>query len=80
MPIFSSDALAKVIKETLPEVPAGKTIAVVGMFDKNGAKIIISFRRDWGHTTWQAFGSAQHDWDVQGGAGTKLEAKLLVTF
>lgn len=72
MPIFSSEALDKVIKETIASLPSGHENAVVGLADTDGVKIIVGVRRDLSNKTFEIQGAYSHDWDGEDAAKAKL--------
>ncbi len=61
--LFAPDALQKVLDETLPLLPPGKTIALAGTVDVKGVKVAVIFQSVDQH--WQAKAAFAHDWTGQ---------------
>ena len=66
---FAPEALAKIIKETLPaDVQPGEKV-VVATVDQRGAKVAAHFTFDGG---WALEAAVEHEWDGETAAGAKV--------
>lgn len=70
MTIFSQDQLAQIVKDSLVNVPAGHTNAVVATVDQSGVKIVAGFSLH--DDRWRIEGAYAHDWDGEDTAGAKV--------
>lgn len=70
MPIFSDAALKKLVADTLPALPPGRTNAVVGTVDSEGVKIVAGVKLRDGLV--EVSGAYAHDWDGDDSAGAKV--------
>lgn len=58
--LFTPEALQKVLTDTIPTIPEGKTHAAAAAIDANGARVGLIIGTKDGH--WQAKTAFEHDW------------------
>lgn len=67
--IFSPEALAKVVSETLPADAKPGDKVVVGTVDQNGAQVVASFKLK---DKWELQAAARHEWNGDNSVGAKV--------
>jgi hypothetical protein len=67
--VFSQEALAKIVSETLPADAAPGTKVVVGTVDEHGAQVVASFKLK---DNWELQAAARHEWDGSNSVGAKV--------
>jgi hypothetical protein len=67
--MFSQAQLDAIVKQTLPEIPAGHKEAIVGGVDEHGVQVVASltFKQEW--TVEAAY---QHEWAGDDKIGAKV--------
>jgi hypothetical protein len=72
--IFSPEALAKVVSETLPTDAQPGEKVVVGTLDQHGAQVVASFKNkaNSGGVNWELQAAARHDWSGDNSVGAKV--------
>lgn len=75
--IFSPEALAKIVNDTLPSATdKDHTNAIVGGIDQNGAQVVAHFeydaKRGW---VLNADAVARHDWSGDNSVGARVILK-----
>ncbi len=76
MTMFSQDALAKIVADTLPpSTDQTHTNAVIGIIDQRGVQVVASFSRPKGSAVWTLQAAAKHDWTGDNEVGAKVILK-----
>lgn len=73
-PLFSPDALQKIVTDMLPP-PEQAQLAIVGTVDKTGAQIVAGFTSKGG--AWALTGAYRHEWAT---GDDQVTAKLMFKF
>lgn len=69
--MFSNDALAKAVGDTLSTMPPEHHNAVVTTVDDKGIEVVAGFKKDTQHGSWQFTGAFQHAWTGDNTVGIK---------
>lgn len=75
VPIFSSEQLARVVREALPTDADTGTKVLVGTVDQDGAQVVVAFKNiaagDTRRPTWEVQAAARHTWAGDNQVGAK---------
>lgn len=70
--IFSQDALARLVQESLPaDAKPGERI-ILGTVDDAGAQVVAGFHFHATKAEWEVTGAARHDWTGANTVGTRV--------
>ena len=72
MTMFSPDQLADAVAHIPTDLPEGHSSAIVGTVDLTGAQVLVGFRKDTAHGTWEAQGAFRHDWTGDSSLGARF--------
>lgn len=70
--MFSQEELDKIIKETLPELPADRHSAIVGTVDNTGVGVVAKFTKETTTQTWELDLAVKRNWNNGFNLGTKV--------
>lgn len=71
--IFSPEQLRQLVEQNLPPDPGdGKTHALIGTVDQNGAQVLAVMKFT---NVWQLQAAARHDWNGDNEVGAKIIAR-----
>lgn len=68
--VFSAEALARVVSESLPTDAKPGEKVVIGTVDQHGAQVVAAFKSDSG--AWEFMGAARHEWTGDNNVGAKV--------
>lgn len=69
---FTADQLNKIVAETIPQIPAGKTGAAVATLDATGATVAVELEKHAGPGDFTITAAYTHDWNGDNTLGGKV--------
>lgn len=69
---FTAEQLNKIVAETIPQIPPGKTGAIAATVDASGATVAVELQKQAGPGDFTITAAYTHDWNGDNSLGGKI--------